>query len=111
MTTVRFRSDWSYEQVGDIRVGQPLSIEYDPARLPRCRSERYGQRAWSIAAFVRFHPGEQLQSGGVVPGPLEVLVPDDATRIELWFNNSDQTGCVAWDSRYGQNYWLSVAGD
>jgi hypothetical protein len=26
----------------------------------------------------------------------------------VWFNNTDNTGCVLWDSRYGQNYWLDV---
>lgn len=44
-----------------------------------------------------------------MPGPLEVNVPNGATQIEMWFNNTDHTGCVAWDSRYGQNYWLGVA--
>jgi Family of unknown function (DUF6209) len=34
--------------------------------------------------------------------PWEVAVPNDAQKIEIWFNNTDQTGCTAWDSRYGQ---------
>ena len=45
MATLRFLSDWSQEQVGEIRPGEALRIEYDPARLPRCRADRYGQRA------------------------------------------------------------------
>ncbi|HEV7450896.1 MAG TPA: DUF6209 family protein [Pseudonocardiaceae bacterium] len=113
MATVRFLSDWSQQQTGDIRAGEPLQIEYDPQRLPRCRSSRYGQPAWSIAAYLRFHPGGQEQSGRVAPGsdPLEVKVPSDATKIEMWFNNTDQTGCTTWDSRYGQNYWLDTASE
>ena len=43
--------------------------------------------------------------------PWEISVPNDATNIELWFNNTDQTGCTAWDSRYGQNYWLEVVSE
>jgi len=39
-----------------------------------------------------------------------VSVPADTAQVELWFSNTDQAGCVAWDSRYGQNYWLKVAG-
>jgi Family of unknown function (DUF6209) len=39
---------------------------------------------------------------------LTVEVPTDATKVELWFKNTDNTGCVAWDSRYGQNYWFDV---
>jgi hypothetical protein len=113
MATVRFLADWSQQQIGDIRAGEPLQIEYDPQRLPQCRSSRYGQPAWSVAAYLRFHPGGQEQSGRVAPGsePLEVEVPSDATKIEIWFNNTDQTGCTTWDSRYGQNYWLATASE
>jgi hypothetical protein len=110
---VRFLPDWSQQQVGDIRAGESLQIEYHPDRLPRCRSSRYGQPAWSIAAYLRFHPGGQEQSGRVAPGsePLEVKVPSDTTKIEMWFTNTDQTGCTTWDSRYSQNYWLNTASE
>jgi hypothetical protein len=111
VATVRFLSDWSQQQDGEIRAGELLHIEYDPQRLPHCRSSRYGQPAWSIAAYLRFHPGGQEESGRVAPGPQpwEITVPNDAKNIELWFNNTDQSGCASWDSRYGQNYWLEVA--
>lgn len=108
MTTVRFLSDWTQEQTGRIQPGEPLKIEYDVARLPGCRASRYGQPAWSIAAYLRFHPGGQEQSKSIAAGAIEVNVPDDAAQVELWFLNSDNTGCTAWDSRYGQNYWLNT---
>ena len=113
MVTVRFLSDWSQQQDGDIRAGAALRIDYDPQRLPHCRSYRYGQPSWSIAAYLRFYPGGQERSGCVAPvlQPWEVTVPNDAKKIEIWFNNTDQTGCTAWDSRYGQNYWLEVAAE
>jgi uncharacterized protein DUF6209 len=115
--SLNFLSDWSHEQNGDIRPGESLSIEYASERLGRCRASRYGQDAWSITAGMRFHPNgrEQSgavttrdQSGAVVAAPLTVEVPIDATKIELWFQNTDNTGCVSWDSRYGQNYWFDV---
>jgi Family of unknown function (DUF6209) len=108
--TVRFLSDWSQHQVGDVRAGEPLRIDYDPRRLPQCRSYRYGQPSWRIVAHLRFHPGGQEESGRVAPGPelFTVTVPQDATTIEIWFHNTDQSGCTAWDSRYGQNYWLDA---
>jgi hypothetical protein len=109
MATVRFLSDWSHQQSGNIRPGESLRIEYDPARLPDCRAERYGQKAWSINANIRFHPGGQVQAGDVSSGAFEVNVPAKTSRIELWFHNTDHTGGSAWDSRYGQNYWLDVA--
>ena len=108
MASLRFLANWSEEQDGDVRAGETLEIHYDPTRLPNCRSSRYGRPAWSIVGFVRFHPGLQEQSAAVVPGPFEVTVPPDATRVEMWFKNTDQTGCVAWDSRYCQNYWWDI---
>lgn len=108
MGNVRFLSDWSHKQDGYIHPGEPLSIEYAEERLPQCRARRYGQDAWSIMVGMRFYPDCREQSGVVKSGSLTVEVPIDATRIELWFKNTDNTGCVAWDSRYGQNYWLDV---
>ncbi len=108
MTTLRFLPDWSQEQTGAIRAGEPLRIEYDPQRLTSCRASRYGQPAWSIAAYLRFHPGGQEKSGSLMSGSLDVEVPHSTTQVEMWFNNTDHTGCVAWDSRHGQNYWLDT---
>jgi Family of unknown function (DUF6209) len=115
--SLKFLSDWSHEQDGDIRPGEALSIEYASERLPRCRASRYGRDAWSIIAGIRFHPSGQEQNGSVVAqgksgamvaASLTVEVPSDATKIELWFKNTDDNGCVAWDSRYGQDYWFDV---
>lgn len=108
MTTVHYQSDWTTSQSGPIHAGEPLEISYAAERLPSCRASYRGQDAWNIAAYVRFHPGGELVSGAVAKKPLVVDVPDDATRIELWFNNTDNTGCSVWDSRYCQNYWLDV---
>jgi Family of unknown function (DUF6209) len=117
VASLKFLSDWSHEQNGDIRPGESLSIEYASERLRSCRASRYGQDAWGITAGMRFHPNGREesgavtardQSGAVVAASLTVEIPIGATRIELWFQNTDHTGCVAWDSRYGQNYWFDV---
>lgn len=108
MATLRFLSDWSLQRTGDVRPGEPLHIEYDIARLPGCRSSYRGQDAWSIAGYARFHPGMELESVALKSGAGEVDVPAAASRVELWFNNTDNTGCVAWDSQFGQNYWVDV---
>lgn len=109
MSTLRFLSDWSLQRDGEPRAGESLRIEYDPARLPKCRASYRGQDAWSIAGYVLFHPGNELEQVALKSGTAEVNVPDGATRAELWFNNTDNTGCVAWDSRYGLNYHVEVA--
>jgi len=108
MVTLRFLSNWSHQQSSEIRAGETLRIEYDPRRLPEHRAERYGQRAWNIAAHLRFHPGEQAETRDVSVGATEISVPANTRQIELWFHNTDHTGGSAWDSRYGQNYWLDV---
>jgi len=36
-------------------------------------------------------------------------VPQGASPVEVWFKNTDNRGCVAWNSCYGQNYWLDIA--
>lgn len=64
---------------------------------------------WTIDAHLRFHPGGQMCCGSVVR-PYEVLIPADATRVEIWFRNwfKVMSFCEDWDSRYGQNYWYDV---
>jgi hypothetical protein len=109
MSTLRFLSDWTMTRDGELRGGEPLRIEYDVARLPSCRAKYRGQDSWNIAGYVRFHPSMELQSVSLKSGSAEVDVPQDASRVELWFNNSDNTGCVGWDSCYGRNYWQDVA--
>ncbi|WP_438005012.1 DUF6209 family protein [Sorangium sp. So ce321] len=108
MATVSFSSDWSHQQSGDIQSGEPLRLEYAIERLPDGRAERYGKRAWSILAHLRFHPSGKEGVGDVSSGACELDVPANTGRIELWFNNTDHTGFSSWDSRYGQNYWLDV---
>jgi hypothetical protein len=108
VSTLRFLSDWSLQRDGELRRGERLRIEYDPSRLAACRASYRGQDAWSIAGYVRFHPGMQLESVALKSGSAEVDVPQDASRVEVWFKNTDNSGCVAWDSCYGQNYCLDI---
>jgi hypothetical protein len=108
VATLRFLSDWTLQHDGEQRGGEPLRIEYDVARLPTCRASSRGQDAWNIAGYVRFHPSMELESVALKSGSVEVAVPEDTNRVELWFNNTDNTGCVAWDSCYGRNYWIDV---
>ena len=109
MATLRFLSNWTLQRDGEPRAGEPLRIEYDVSRLPACRASYRGQDAWSIAGYVRFHPGAEIESVALKSGSAELDVPDDASRVELWFNNTDNTGCVAWDSQFGKNYQVDVA--
>ena len=108
MATVKFTSDWSHEQSGDVQAGESLQIDYAAERLCQCRATRYGQKAWGLTANLRFHPSKEEQAADVSSGTCEVKIPAGTSQIEIWFHNSDHTGCSAWDSQYGQNYWLDV---
>jgi hypothetical protein len=124
---LQFLPGWQTVQQGSITQGGVLIIDYDPSRLPNLRREFRDAIFWRIAAFVRFHPGGQLATGSVLEGirggptgpvrdhrpkPLEVVVPQEATQVEVWFRSGLEelgSSAVAWDSRFGQNYWFDVA--
>lgn len=58
---------------------------------------------------LRDPPGHGLVYSKI-PGEFNIVVPPDATGMELWFRNySLISSSVYWDSRYGQNYWFRVS--
>jgi hypothetical protein len=109
---------------GAIRPGSPLAIAYDPARFSNADPHGVAPSSGDeILGHVRFHPGGQTTSAPVAqraagdpltpaavprPVPFEVVVPDDATQVEVWFERRGGAGTDAWDSRYGQNFWFDV---
>jgi hypothetical protein len=108
---------------GLIRPGARLAIAYDPTRLAHAAGAQALSQVEEILAHVRFHPGGQTASGPVAQGaasdppsptgaprpvPYAILVPDDATQVEVWFERRSGAGADAWDSRYGQNFWFDV---
>jgi hypothetical protein len=52
-----------------------------------------------------------FDTGAAVPCPIEVLVPEDAANVEIWFESRGSSGTTGWDSRYGQNYAFVVIGE
>lgn len=126
---VQFLADWRESANGSFRRSAPVTIEYDPARLPHCRQQWRGAEVWNIEAAVRVHPRGEIVKGSVLkarreppeiglivamnPAPFVVVVPADTTRLEMWFHNFSEASsrCDAWDSRFGDNYWFDVGGD
>ncbi len=113
-----FGADWTEVAAAPLRAGGLLQIAYAPERLPVCRSRAYGGRAWNIIAGWRFEPGGQTGQAALFVGdfydddaayqqPL-VPVPEDAEAVSLWFSNSDRTGCVGWDSAFGEDYTFPI---
>ena len=125
---LQFLAGWQTVKHGSIRPGGQLIIDYDICRLPNLRTRFRDIIFWQIEAFVRFHPSGELYTSSVTGGnfddagrrpfrghrskPFEFVVPGDAIRVEVWFRSGCQDSGrpedVAWDSRFGQNYWFDV---
>jgi Family of unknown function (DUF6209) len=119
---LNFYTDWQQSQVGLIRQGELLTINYDPKRLSACRTYHNGMPAWDLLATVHFSPSGETITGNLVqhlgaqgvldppkPVPLAVRVPADAMGAEMWFQNTSITSrCSAFDSQFGYNYRFIV---
>jgi hypothetical protein len=103
-------------QVEGTLAGVPaVIVDYALERLPNCRQTYNGLATWDIVAFYRFDNGVEQSKSVTVPAgvnrvaaPAELVVPQGAKSLELWFRNTDRTDCVAWDSQFGQNYRFSL---
>ena len=125
--TVHFKSDWSELADAPLVAGGVLVVDYDMARLPKCRDSYRDIPTWDVLAHLRFDTGEQMTQTvanwdapyGVkktaAPGLAVFPIPEGARHVELWFENSEWTpgyplpaGCPAWDSNYGKNYPFEI---
>lgn len=113
---VRFKADGTQAQDGPLQQAGIARVVYAAQRLPACRLVVGGVRAWNLYAGWRFLPSGQtggsalLSANGADNTVLEPLVPipKGATAMELWFSNSDSSGCAAWDSNLSKNYSFTV---
>ena len=104
-----FAADWSETRQGVLTPGGEVAVVYDPARLPQCRNWRGGNPLYDLTAHVLFAPGGQRHAVSVRDGAPVLVVPADARRMTLWFENTAIPGCQAWDSNLGANYGFDVA--
>lgn len=112
---VHFHADWTITTDGSLADAKSLLVDYDVARLPNCRAKYRGFDAWDILAWAAFdggaassQPVTRLEAQTRVPTTVAFDVPQGAQQVQLWFFNSDEFGCTAWDSNYGQNYALQL---
>lgn len=110
------------EQHAALIAGGTLVVQYDPFRLQSCRSTHNGYPGWTIQGTVRFVPGGETFELGMLShttpngqpgGPAvwlasEIKIPAVVSGAEIWFRNSDVSGCVAWDSNNSQNWKFEV---
>ncbi len=122
--TVRFLKDGQVERDGAFKPGTIVSLQYDLDRSSQCRGTHNGYPAWDTVAYVRIQPSGKVISQSVRafqsnygtptnvadPVPFVFRIPDDATRVEIWFENSTGAGstCKAYDSNYGADFTFYV---
>lgn len=125
MGTITFGADWNESLSRSLRQGGYLEIKYDLERLPECRGTHNGYPAWDTLAHAMFLPGGELASGSVrelitddgLPTnlasstPWVALIPESATSVEIWFENTTGAGssCHTWDSNFDHNYAFDVS--
>jgi hypothetical protein len=112
---IHFAADWSNHVDGTLGADRDLLVDYDLLRLPTCRATYNEYQTWEVTAHARFDDGttadapvtEVIDPNGRGPAPARFHAPAGTHAVELWFENTDRTGCQAWDSDYGQNYRFS----
>ena len=100
---------------GTLAAGGTILVDYDIRRLAQCRQDVSGLQSWDVTLFYSFDdaPAQSLSvtrmsQNGRVAAPALFSVPAGARALAVWFENSDRTGCTAWDSRYGDNYRFTL---
>ncbi len=114
--SISFLSDWSIVKDGVVVSETELDIRYDTSRLSRCRAkDENGFDAWQIQAYISidgaFPIPFDLMGGQGTPylfAPRANLMVPKGKELEIWFKASDITGCVEWDSQFGQNYRFPI---
>lgn len=120
--TLHFGADWSVTQTAPVEGGKSVTVDYDLARLPECRTGYAGRAAWNIQAFALFTPMNVRQDATVLDTSASTSstwvgkaatfqVPEGATGMQLWFQNTDRGGCNRYDSNFNQNYSFDVVDD
>ena len=114
--TLTFGADFKDNQDGVLVPGGSVTISYAAARAPTCRGT-----GWDITAHILVDGDGQQLAASVASGPATFTIPTDGARaLEVYFENTDATGCTAYDSAYGANYvfavetppaWLGLAGN
>ncbi len=114
-TRLTFDADFSETADGPLVAGATVKLLYDLDRITDCRGETNGSEVWGTTAFASFDgaPAKELAlsrlaSGKVVPVEAMLAIPSSASRVELWFTNTNRWGCVAYDSNEGANYAFDV---
>lgn len=99
-----FDADYSQHRDGILAAGGQVMVTYANSRLSQCASTQGGLPQYSITAWLKFFPGDQLVGVNVLNNVPTVAVPIDASSVQVWFETVDVHGCHGYDSNSGANY-------
>jgi hypothetical protein len=117
-----FTKDFRQLVHGNLQPGQAVTVVYDAERLPDERSQKQGQKGWTIRAYYKFleqgevratdlwsETGNVLSKDSSDPGEGTMMIgridlPPGADHLTLWFLNTGKSGAKYWDSNFGNNY-------
>lgn len=117
--TLKLTADFQTELVGRPTAGKGLRIEYALERLPQCRGNvGGGGPGWTITGYYSenggpaktFDPTKLSEDGKDRIAKPAVITLGQGGDLALWFQVSSRFGCSEFDSAYGQNYHVDVAG-
>lgn len=105
--SITFDATFHTSVAGALQKGKSARVVYDANRLTACRGEQGGVPQWGITGFYRIAGGEP-RTFTVAPSAA-LLELDRSGDLEIWFQNTNRWGCVAYDSNFGANYHFGVA--
>jgi uncharacterized protein YraI len=113
--TIAFAAGYTETTTGSLVAGSTVRVTYDLSRLETCDAESNGTAVWGTTGYAQFDDGttvsltlSELQGLDVVPVDAELVLPASATRVAFWFTQTNEWGCIAYDSDYGQNYSFAL---
>lgn len=122
--TIYFPVTGAPQQLGVLKAGGAVAVQYELDRMTTCRNTHNGFPAWDMTAFAKFDPSGTLASQSVrgfetnfgtptnvsFAVPFHTLIPAASTGLQLWVQNQSGGGstCEDWDSLGGQNYPFTV---
>jgi hypothetical protein len=103
--TLSFAADGSAPGVHTAHAGDTLLLRYSAARL-KCGGNGAGLAA--LASLDSPQPSV-VDSVNEVDGYYDFLVPvAEGKKLSIWFENTNEQGCVFWDSNASQNFVVTI---
>ena len=117
--TIKLTADYKMQVTGRPTAGKGLRVEYALERLPQCRGNvGGGGPGWTITGYYSenggaaktFDPTALSPDGKDRVAKPATIALKQGGDLALWFEVTSRFGCHEFDSAFGNNYHLDVAG-